>query len=56
MSHAAAPVRSRRPAGLITAVLAITGTLVALQQTLVVPLLPEVPKLLHTTETNARGW
>ncbi|WP_431841878.1 MFS transporter [Calidifontibacter indicus] len=55
MSHAAAPVRSRRPAGLITAVLAITGTLVALQQTLVVPLLPEVPKLLHTTETNG-SW
>lgn len=60
MSHAALtpvrnPVRTRRPAGLVTAVLAITGTLVALQQTLVVPLLPEVPELLHTSETNG-SW
>ncbi|GAB3581515.1 MFS transporter [Calidifontibacter terrae] len=44
-----------RPASLITAVLAITGTLVALQQTLVVPLLPEVPALLHTSADNG-SW
>ena len=55
MTHAATSPTRRRPAGLVTAVLAITGTLVALQQTLVVPLLPEVPKLLHTTETNG-SW
>lgn len=40
MTHAATSPTRRRPAGLVTAVLAITGTLVAPQQTLVVPLLP----------------
>lgn len=41
--------------GLIVAVLAITGCIVSLQQTLVVPVLPEFPALLHTSSDNA-SW
>lgn len=43
------------PSGLIVAVLAVTGTVVSLQQTLVVPLLPEVPQLLDTDAEGA-SW
>lgn len=44
-----------RPTTLIIVVLAFTGTLVSLQQTLVLPLLPEFPALLGTTPDNA-SW
>lgn len=40
---------------LITAILCVAGTVVALQQTLVVPLIPDWPRLLHTTSDNA-SW
>ena len=39
----------------LVGVLCIAGTVVSLQQTLVVPLIPEWPKLLHTSEGNA-SW
>ncbi|QCB96217.1 MFS transporter [Arthrobacter sp. PAMC25564] len=39
----------------ITAVLAISGTLVALMQTLVVPLLPDFPRILNVTADDA-SW
>ncbi|MFK5645327.1 MFS transporter [Ornithinimicrobium sp. LYQ121] len=47
-----------RPApstGLIITVLALCGTLVSLQQTLVLPLLPDFPEILGTTSDNA-SW
>ncbi|MFK4494153.1 MULTISPECIES: MFS transporter [Dermacoccus] len=40
---------------LIAAVLCIAGTVVALQQTLVIPLIPEWPTLLHTSADNT-SW
>ena len=45
--------RRNRPTGLIIAVLALCGTLVSLQQTLVLPLLPDFPAILGTTADNA---
>ncbi|MEU4429420.1 MFS transporter [Nocardia rhamnosiphila] len=39
----------------VMATLALTGTVVSLQQTLVLPLLPELPDLLNTTADNA-SW
>ncbi len=45
---------TRSPAVLV-AVLACCGVMVALMQTLVVPLLPELPRLLHTSASNA-SW
>ncbi|MBB5157750.1 MFS transporter [Saccharopolyspora phatthalungensis] len=47
----AAPGRSK----IVIAVLASCGIAVSLMQTLVVPLLPEFPRLLGTTPSNA-GW
>ena len=41
--------------GLIILVLALCGTLVSLQQTLVLPLLPDFPEILGTTSDNA-SW
>ncbi|MFN2319784.1 MAG: MFS transporter, partial [Dermatophilaceae bacterium] len=41
--------------GLIVVVLALCGTLVSLQQTLVLPLLPDFPEILNTTSDNA-SW
>jgi MFS family permease len=41
--------------GAITAVLALSGTVVALMQTLVVPLLPDFPKILGVTPDDA-SW
>ena len=35
--------------------LPLTGTVVSLQQTLILPLLPEFPRLLETTADNA-SW
>lgn len=43
------------PTGLIIAVLGLCGTLVSLQQTLVLPLLPDFPAILSTTGDNA-SW
>ncbi|WP_033434274.1 MFS transporter [Saccharothrix syringae] len=45
----------KRPVGLVIAVLSLCGTVVSLMQTLVVPLLPELPTLLGTTADNA-SW
>jgi MFS family permease len=39
----------------VVGVLALCGTAVSLQQTLVVPLLPEFPRMLHTAPDNA-SW
>lgn len=50
-----AAAAARRPAWLITAVLCLCGTVVSLQQTLVIPLLPDFPKILGTTADNA-SW
>ena len=44
-----------RRSGLIVAVLAGAGIVVSLMQTLLVPVLPELPSLLHTSEANA-SW
>ena len=52
---APAPERSRRRSRTIIAVLSICGMTVALQQTLVVPLLPDFPKILNSSTTNV-GW
>ncbi|MFB6892757.1 MFS transporter [Kitasatospora sp. NPDC056327] len=41
--------------GPIVAVLAFTGTVAAIMQTLVTPLISELPQLLHTTASNA-SW
>ena len=47
---------TRRPGGgLVIAVLALCGTLVSLQQTMVLPLLPDLPDLIGTTQGNA-SW
>ncbi len=48
---------SREPgrSGLVLATLALTGTVVSLQQTLVLPLLPDFPRLLDTTADTA-SW
>ncbi|MGW7003788.1 MFS transporter [Streptomyces sp. NPDC054933] len=44
-----------RTGGPIVAVLAFAGIVVAVMQTLVVPLIAELPRLLHTTTSNA-SW
>lgn len=49
------PVERERRAGPIVLVLALCGTAVSLMQTLVVPLLPDFPRLLDTTVDNA-SW
>ncbi|MDE9367432.1 MFS transporter [Luteipulveratus sp. YIM 133132] len=55
MSSSPASERRRPATGLVIAVLSICGTVVSLQQTLVVPLLPDFPAILHTTADNA-SW
>lgn len=47
--------RRSRPTALIIAVLGLCGTLVSLQQTLVLPLLPDFPEILGTTSDTA-SW
>lgn len=47
--------RTTPPTGLVIGVLAFCGTLVSLQQTLVLPLLPDFPEILDTTSDNA-SW
>lgn len=46
---------SARPAGIIVAVLGATGIAASLMFTLIVPLIGELPRLLHTTASNA-SW
>ena len=53
-SHAPKPQRRQSPAA-VTAVLALSGTVVALMQTLVVPLLPDFPGILQVTSDEA-SW
>ena len=56
-----APARQRRTAAapkrtsLVIAILCLAGTVVALQQTMVVPLLPDFPKILNTSPENT-SW
>ncbi|WP_413248902.1 MFS transporter [Sinomonas flava] len=50
-----APAGRRRAPWLLTLVLSLSGTLVALQQTLVVPLLPDFPKILGVSPEDA-SW
>ena len=47
--------RTAPSTGLVITVLALCGTLVSLQQTLVLPLLPDFPEILGTTSDNA-SW
>ena len=49
------PETGRRPTVAIVAVLALCGTAVALQQTMVVPLLPEFPTILGVSADDA-SW
>ena len=56
MTSAEPPQRqSDRSSRWITLVLCVAGTVVSLQQTFVVPLIPEWPRLLHTDEASA-SW
>ncbi|MFF3005220.1 MFS transporter [Kitasatospora sp. NPDC057940] len=50
-----APVAGTTPTTGIVATLAFTGTVAAIMQTLVTPLIGELPRLLHTTPSNA-SW
>lgn len=43
------------PSGVVVGVLAGAGIMVSLMQTLVVPLIPQLPALLHTSESSA-SW
>lgn len=52
---APAVTRKRARTSLVIAVLSICGTVVSLQQTLVIPLLPDFPKILHTSPDTA-SW
>ncbi|MER6330856.1 MFS transporter [Streptomyces sp. NPDC001034] len=49
-----APQPSRRTGGIVTA-LALAGTVAAIMQTLVTPLIAELPQILHTSSSNA-AW
>lgn len=55
MPHSNAFTPKRPSASAITAVLALSGTVVALMQTLVVPLLPEFPEILDVSADDA-SW
>lgn len=56
MSDAAPGTPPRRAGGgVVIAVLALCGTVVSLQQTMVLPLLPELPALIGTSTSNA-SW
>ncbi|NNG20227.1 MFS transporter [Naumannella sp. ID2617S] len=48
-------VAETRRTSAIIAVMCLSGTVAALQQTIMVPLLPELPRLLHTTPADA-SW
>ncbi len=47
-----APQPSRRTGGVV-ATLALAGTVAAIMQTLVTPLIAELPRILHTSSSNA---
>jgi MFS family permease len=49
------PAVRRRPMGLVLATLSLCGTVTALQQTLIIPVLPDLPELLDTSASNA-SW
>ncbi len=53
-SHSA-KTTTRRPTGLIIAILCLSGTVVSLQQTMVIPLLPDFPKILNTNPDDV-SW
>ncbi len=53
-SHSA-KTTTRRPTGLIIAILCLSGTVVSLQQTMVIPLLPDFPKILNTSADDV-SW
>lgn len=54
-AHSEKMKAARRPTWLIVTILCLAGTVVALQQTLMVPLLPDFPKILHTTPDDV-SW
>jgi MFS family permease len=49
------PAAGRRPTWLILATLSLCGTVTSLQQTLIIPVLPDFPELLGTSAGNA-SW
>lgn len=53
--HKLAPADGTRHPAIVVAVLAAAGISVSLMQTLVIPLIPELPALLHTSSSNA-SW
>ncbi|MCY0905026.1 MFS transporter [Arthrobacter sp. H14-L1] len=53
-SHSA-KTTTRRPTGLIVVILCLSGTVVSLQQTMVIPLLPDFPKILNTSPDDV-SW
>ena len=50
-----AKTAGRKPTGLIIAILCLSGTVVSLQQTMVVPLLPDFPKILNASPDDV-SW
>ncbi|MFD7668838.1 MFS transporter [Streptomyces sp. NPDC059788] len=53
---AGVPVRARTAGpGAVTAVIALSGVVVSLMQTLVVPIIPQLPRLLHAAPSDA-SW
>ncbi|WP_189872279.1 MFS transporter [Streptomyces bluensis] len=53
MTHTTADRPSRRPTGVIVPVLAFAGIVVAVMQTLLVPVIKDLPALLDTAPSNA---
>ncbi|MER6009435.1 MFS transporter [Streptomyces bluensis] len=53
MTHTTADRPTRRPTGVIVPVLAFAGIVVAVMQTLLVPVIKDLPALLDTTPSNA---
>lgn len=49
------PETTRRSPGAITAVLALSGIVVSLMQTLVIPIIPALPRLLHASASDT-AW
>jgi MFS family permease len=49
------PPRKRTPTWAVIAILALSGTVVSLQQTMVIPLLPDFPQILDITADDA-SW
>ncbi|MFC4589724.1 MFS transporter [Sphaerisporangium corydalis] len=55
MTESPSPGTGTRGPGLVVAVLALCGIVVSLMQTIVVPLIPDLPRLLHTSASDA-SW